>query len=198
MFKHRAWRAGSPTDQVNVRVGVVIVMLACAVALLGCGSSGGGGSVSGSSERTSSTGAEALKSPGQILAGASAALKSAHGYVMSGTLIDDGRQMRLEVVAAGAMSLKLALSAGGAQAELIDLPGAAYIRANSAFWKPRIGARAATIANHWIQVPPTNTQGVTSSLGRFAPATLARCLAEDHGTLTVAARRPLTAVRRSC
>jgi hypothetical protein len=84
--------------------------------------------------------------------------------------------------------LELALSGEGGRAELIALPNAAYVRANATFWKPRVGQRAATLANRWIQIPPAGAEAITASLGRFAPATLARCLVEDHGSLSVAGK----------
>jgi hypothetical protein len=63
-----------------------------------------------------------------------------------------------------------------------------FIRANAPFWASHVWARANQFANHWIQVPPVSGQSLTSSLGRLAPSTLARCLVEGHGALSVAGR----------
>jgi hypothetical protein len=67
-----------------------------------------------------------------------------------------------------------------------DVESQPPIRANAAYWTAHLGARGAALAERWIQVPPAHAQAFTSSLGRFAPATLSRCLSENHGTLTVA------------
>jgi hypothetical protein len=185
-------------DRVIKSCGVTAAVGACVVTLAACGSSGNGqpartsGSGASSTPAAQSSGSstqgEASKSAKQILADAAGALKTARGYVLQGTLTDQGRPVRLKVVAASAKSLELALSGGGANAELIALPNADYVRANAAFWRPRVGQHATTLANHWIEIPPAGAQGMTASLGRFAPGTLARCLAEDHGSLSVAGK----------
>jgi hypothetical protein len=178
--------------------GVTAVVGVCVVALAGCGSSGsghsantggsGGSSTPAAQSSGSSTQGEASKPAKQILADAAGAMKTVRGYVLQGTLTDKGRPVRLKVVAATGKSLEFALSGGGTDAEIIALPNAAYVRANAAFWRPRVGQHATTLANHWIQVPPAGVQSMTASLGRFAPATLARCLQEDHGSLSVAGK----------
>ena len=177
---------------------VTALACVCLGAVAGCGSGGnghpantsgsGGASSSAAQSSSASSQGEASKSAKQILADAAGALKNAHGYVLQGTLTDQGRQIQLKIVAASAKSLELELSGGGANAELIALPNADYVRANAAFWQPRVGQRAAAIANRWIQIPPAGAAGMTASLGRFAPATLARCLAEDHGSISVAGK----------
>jgi hypothetical protein len=182
----------------TTRNGVIVLACLCLGALAGCGSSGnehpantsgsGGASSSPAQSSSASSQGEASKSAKQILADAAGALKNAHGYVLHGTLTDEGRPIQLKIVAASAKSLELSLSGGGANAELIALPTADYVRANAAFWQPRVGQRAAAIANRWIQIPPAGAAGMTASLGRFAPATLARCLAEDHGDISVAGK----------
>ena len=103
-------------------------------------------------------------------------------------ITDDGHLVHIAIVAPDTNSLKLSISAHGANVEIITLPNAAYLRANAAFWRPKVGARADGLANRWLQVPPDNVRSVSATLGRFAPATLARCLAEDHGTLSIAGR----------
>jgi hypothetical protein len=63
------------------------------------------------------------------------------------------------------------------------VPGGLYVRGDSSFWTAHFGTRAAVLANHWLQVPATTK---LVELGLFAPGTMARCLQEGHGTLTVA------------
>jgi hypothetical protein len=175
--------------------GVTAMVGACLVTLAGCGSNGNpqpaktnGGAGSSNQATGSSNQGEASKSAKQILADAAGALKRARGYVLHGSLSADGRQVRLKVVAATGRSLEVAQSQAGANAELIALPNADYVRGNAAFWRPRVGQHAAALANHWIQIPSASAQGITASLGRFAPSTLARCLVEDHGSLSVAGK----------
>jgi hypothetical protein len=138
--------------------------------------------------RASADNGEATKSPKQIVADAAAALRAADGYAMQRTIAQNDQSLRLSVVAAHAASLELGLSVGGASVETIVLPAGSYIRGNTRFWLSHLGARAATLANRWIEVPPSDAQAITSALGHFAPATLSRCLAKDHGTLSLAGR----------
>jgi hypothetical protein len=185
-----------------MRIGcpAIVVVLGCSAMIAGCGSSGSQHTVktatsttsTASSVTTSSTASAATglasKSPNQILAAAAAALRGAHGYAMQGTLAEDHQRLRLELATTSSMALDLTFSIGDATAELIGLPSGSYIRANTTFWKSHAGAAAARLANHWIQVPSSNARAVTSSLGALAPATLARCLVEDHGTLSLAGK----------
>lgn len=72
---------------------------------------------------------------------------------------------------------------------VIVVPGAAYARGNAAFWVGQVGPSARQLANRWIQLPASAARAFTADLGPFAPATISRCLSEDHGTLTVAGKR---------
>jgi len=128
---------------------------------------------------------EASESPQQILADAAGALGNAHGYMLQGTLTQDSQSEWLKVVADSAGSLGATVSARGARVDIVALPTGSYIRANAAFWMAHAAARAAVLANRWIQVPPSDAQALTSLLGHLAPATLSRCLTEDHGTLSI-------------
>jgi hypothetical protein len=92
----------------------------------------------------------------------------------------------LAVVAPGPRSLQLTLSIAGATLEMAASPSASYVRGNATFWRAHLGGTASGLANRWIQVAPSTAQALTSTLGHFAPATVSRCLTEDHGTLTVA------------
>ncbi len=106
---------------------------------------------------------------------------------MQGTIAQSDRRVRLRLTTiTKPKSLDLAFAIGGSALELIDLPAAGYVRANASFLRAHGGARAAQLAGRWIQVPTANARTTTSSIGVFAPATLARCLAENHGTLSTA------------
>jgi hypothetical protein len=138
-----------------------------------------------SSSATSAANNEASKPPKQILADAAAALRNAHSYAMQGTITQNHQRLRLKLTTTSATSVDLAVSIANSMVQLIGLPSGSYVRGNVSFWTSQVGARAARLANRWIQVPPPDAHGVTSSLGALAPATLSRCLVEDHGTLSV-------------
>jgi hypothetical protein len=80
----------------------------------------------------------------------------------------------------------LTVSIGGASLEMIASPSASYVRGNATFWRTHLGGSASGLANRWIQVTLSTAQALTSTLGHFAPATVSRCLTEDHGTLSIA------------
>jgi hypothetical protein len=165
-----------------------IAVLGCLLAA-GCGSSGKSGSgTTGSAAVSSRSNGEASKPAKQVVADAAAALRGARGYVMQGRIMQNGQTLRVGVVAPSARSLQLTVATGGASLELIAVAGGSYVRGNATFWRAHLGSRGTAIANRWIQVPASSAQSFFSTLGHFAPATLSRCLAEDHGTLTVAGR----------
>lgn len=171
-----------------------------AFAVGGCGSSGHASSGGAGGSRPSSSGGaagasggsggngEASKSAKQILADAATALRDANGYVLRAAMIQNGRHVLMRVASAGAGDVEVGFATGNANAEMIGSPTGYFIRANAPFWAAHASARASVLANHWIQVPPADAQGFTSTLGHFAPATLARCLGEGHGTLSVVGR----------
>ena len=103
-------------------------------------------------------------------------------------MMQSGQPLDFKLATAGANSVELSLSAGPSVAEIMDVPAGSFLRGSAAFWAAHLGPRGELLANRWVQVPPTTAQTFNSQLGRFAPATLARCLVEDHGTLSVAGR----------
>jgi hypothetical protein len=183
---------------------ITVLALGCLTALAACGSSGSQTATKTASSATSTPSAatatatgsstaaaavtEASKPPNEILSDMAAALRDAHGYAMQGTITQDRQRLRLKLTTTSATSVDLAFAIGDATAELIGVPGASYIRGNTAFWRSQAAPRLARLANHWIEVPSSNARSLTSSLGSLAPATLAHCLIEDHGTLTLVGR----------
>jgi hypothetical protein len=153
-----------------------------ALLLAACGSSSSSQS-NGKASATAGNGV-ASKAPAQIVAAAQSALRSANGFVATGTLTQSGQATRLEIVEAGTSKLEVQLNGSGKSAEIIVLPGAGYVRANLAFWSAQAGAAAATLANRWIELPATASRQLTSSLGHLAPGTLSKCLGENLGTLS--------------
>jgi hypothetical protein len=136
----------------------------------------------------SATTNESSKRPDQILADAAAALRAAYGYAMQATAIQSGQRLQIRLVTTSATSLELLLAANGSTVGLITLPNASYIRGNGSFRTAHGAPDAARLADRWLQVPFSNARSVASSLGPLAPATLPRCLVEDHGTLSLAGR----------
>jgi hypothetical protein len=156
-------------------VGGVVALLLAACGSSGSSSSGNGAGGSG----------VASKSPAEIVAAAQTALRAASGFVVTGTLTQGGQPMRLQIVDGGTSKIEVQLSGSGRNAEIIVLPGAGYVRANAAFWTAQAGAaKAASLANRWIELPATSSQQLTATLGPLAPSTLATCLGENLGALS--------------
>lgn len=131
------------------------------------------------------------RSPRSILAAAARALRAANGYAMHADLRQSAQRTLIALTSSGGRTVDATLATAGTVTEVINLPGASYLRGNDAFWRAQAGksqaarARAAKLANHWLQVPTSGAHSVTRSLGSLAPGTLARCLTEDHGTLSI-------------
>lgn len=174
-------------------------MLGCTALIAGCGSGTShdahgpssatvSRSASPAASASASAGSENGKSPKQIVIDASAALRNAHGFEMQGSIVEGRLRASINLIAAPSSSTDLRLTLGGTSAELIDARGGDFIRANGAFWAQHVGARAARLADRWIEIPTTSGRSFAASLGSLAPNALARCLAEDHGSLSAAGR----------
>lgn len=124
---------------------------------------------------------EASKRPKQILADAASALRAASGFELQGTQSVRGKTVRISELASG-HSLDLGVKTGIAAYELLRVPTGFYVRANASFWRQHLGARGVVLADRWIQ---RSSPALSSVLTDFAPATLARCLTDDTGTLSI-------------
>jgi hypothetical protein len=68
---------------------------------------------------------------------------------------------------------------------MIVVSGIGYVRANNAFWAVHAGPTAARLlADRWVELPASVSSRITSSFGEFRPQVMARCLGENHGTLS--------------
>lgn len=120
---------------------------------------------------------------------------------MSADLVQDRSRTRIALTTTGRHTFDATLTVGHATFDVIDVSGRAYLRGDKAFWQLHAGsgtsarARAARLAGHWLQVPATGHNSVTKSLGTLSPGTLARCLTEDHGTLSIAGHATVGGVR---
>lgn len=130
---------------------------------------------------------DASKNPARVLRDVSAAIRSAHSFVMEGSLTVAGKRTALRLVYQSPTSLEFDLASDGADASMIVLPDIGYIRANEAFWTAEgAGARGALLADRWAPVPVANTRALSSSLGKLSPSVLSRCILEGNGRLTMA------------
>jgi hypothetical protein len=125
---------------------------------------------------------EASKSPKQIVADAASALPAASGFDLRAAERVGGKTTQVRVLASP-HSLEFGASSGTASYEVLKVPAGLYARGSASFWRQHLGARGAVLADRWIHGSSTT---LSSELRQFAPATLARCLTEDNGTLSIA------------
>ena len=123
--------------------------------------------------------------PQQILAASAAAIGQVHGYELDGVTTRNHLADRFQLITSPSSSLELSASVGTSAYQVLRVTGAFYVRANLNFWRQKLGARAGILADRWIQVPASSMRASLSQVRHFAPATIGRCLLEDHGTLTV-------------
>lgn len=137
---------------------------------------------------------EQSQPPTRILADAAAALRSAGGFAMQGTLTDNGQTIAIAVAAHSDRSLELVLANGPASARVLLTGAGAYMSGSAAFWRAQIGPQAESLAGHWYVIPAGRAERLAAQFGDFAPDRLARCLGEDHGTLSLAGRTSVDGV----
>jgi hypothetical protein len=164
-----------------------VAAVGCVVVIAGCGSSSPA-STSRSSRSTTSTSTQSAlgKSPKQLVADASIALRQAHGFTVQGSIVQGAHRVELKIAETSATTIRLSIVAGKTSEQLVRVPGGSYFRANRTFWAVHRSPQAAQLANRWIELPMATSRSFTASLGALAPDTLARCLTEDHGTLSIA------------
>ena len=139
--------------------------------------------------------------PAAVLADAARALRGAGGYAMRADLTQDHRRLMVALTTSSRNAFDATVTTGGLVTEVIRAGGGSFLRANATFWRVHAGgaadarARADRLANHWFQVPASNSGSVTALLGSLAPGTLARCLTEDHGRLSVAGHATIAGTR---
>ena len=139
----------------------------------------------GSSAPAKSNG-EAAKPPAQILLDAAAALRSAGTYVLQGSLTQGSTRTAVKLTVGGPASFDFVFTKGPGTAEFIQLPGAEYVRANAAFWRSLSPLVASRFAQRWVRISPASVHGLSTTLSRYSPGTLGRCLASHRGTLSIA------------
>lgn len=144
----------------------------------------------------------AERSPRAILRAAAHALRRVGNYSMRADLRQHGTRTIVDLSAVSQHRYEAATTVGRTSFELIVLSGTVYLRANVRFWRGHAGhsaaarSRARRLANRWLRLPAADGRSIAGSLGTLAPGTLARCLTEDHGRLTVERRRLIIDHRR--
>lgn len=145
----------------------------------------------------------AARSPHVILQAAARALRRVGNYSMRADLRQNGTRTIVDLSAISRRRYEASTTVGRTSFELIVLSGTVYLRGNARFWHGQAQgsaaarSRARRLAGRWLRLPASDGRSITRSLGTLAPGTLARCLTEDHGRLTVERRRPIVDHRRA-
>ena len=143
------------------------------------------------------------RSPRAVLRASADALRHVHSYSMHAVLRQNGVRTVVNLSAASNHRYVASTTVGRSSFELIVLSPRVYLHANRRFWLNQAGrsaaarARARRLAGRWLTLPSRSGRSLTHSLGTLAPGTLARCLTEDHGRLTIEGRRPIVGHRRA-
>jgi hypothetical protein len=159
--------------EVGVRARLAALALVPAATALGCGGS------------SSDTNGEASKPAQQIVSDAAAAVERVHSLHMQGKQALGNEPTALEADLEPPAKVSLSFDQRGGNASIIAINGAVYIKANAAYWKKqKVGRAAETLAGKWFKSPTSAAQfqNLTRNLD---VATVGRCLARDHGTLSV-------------
>jgi hypothetical protein len=153
--------------------------------------SGSGGAAVAPQAQHKHRAALAGRSGQAILRAAAGALRRVHSYSMHAVLRQNGQRSVVNLAAASNHRYVASTKIGRSSFELIVLSHRVYLQANQRFWLNQSGhskaarSRARRLADHWLALPGHSGRSLTHSLGTLAPGTLARCLTEDHGRLTV-------------
>lgn len=121
-----------------------------------------------------------------------AALSGIEGYALRATNTSGGQTLAVDVAYRAATAWRFSLHAGSLSWDAIVLGRTGYFRASLEYWMSHGGASAAKLAGHWLEVTAGTLQSTRTSLGGlFSPDTIARCMAEDHGTLSLVGRETI-------
>lgn len=159
--------------QVHLRPRIPALAVAVlAATLAGCGSSSPAGN------------GLASKSPTQILAAAKAAATAAATVHVSGSIVNEGKPISLDMELEAGKGGKGSIALEGLAIQLIQLNGTVYIKGSDAFYSHVAGAAAAQLLRgKWLKAPAAS--GNFSSLASLTDLTkLIGSTLEAHGTLT--------------
>lgn len=105
---------------------------------------------SSSSSSSSSGGNEAGKTSTQVLADAKSALFNAKSVHISGTVLQQGKQQKLDLRFEG-NNTSGTETTSGLVVNIVKIGSTAYIKAPAAFWTKTAGSKAAGLAGKWIK-----------------------------------------------
>lgn len=160
-----------------------IVALACAVALVAALAGCGGSSSDGNGV--------ASKSPTEIVAAAKTAADSASSVHVTGSIVNAGSTIALDMELLRGTGGRGKLSQNGLSFELVEIDNSVYIKGSPAFYRHFAGAAAAQLLQgKWLKAPANAgsfaTLGSLTDLRKLLDSTLA-----SHGSL---AKGPTTKV----
>ncbi len=139
----------------------------------GCGGGGGGAKSNG----------EATKSAAQVVADAEAAAVSAGAVHVSGSIVDAGQPLTLDLQLVKDKGGKGTMSESGLSFDLVRVGDTAYIQGSDAFWKKFGGSAAATLFHgKWLK--GSATTGDLAALTQLTDISkLFKAALGGHGTL---------------
>jgi hypothetical protein len=164
----------------------IVIMLAAAFAVGGCGAGDDSESVGSQSAVAAQDGQASANS---VVEGAARELARVQSYHVSGRLEEDGKSMRLSGDLLPNGFGRLTVDMGDRRMELVLLEEGVYLKANAAFWIASTGAGVPKaviqrLSGRWVEqdAPDGAITGILDVLG---PRRLAACLQGGTGTLTL-------------
>jgi hypothetical protein len=126
----------------------------------------------------------ASKTPSEIMAAAKAAANSAATAHVSGSIVDGGKSISIDLELEAGKGGMGTISLGGLSVRTIQINGTVYIKGSEAFYSQLAGARAAhVLRGKWLKAPASdgNFSALASltDLDKLIDATL-----ESHGSLS--------------
>ncbi|MCW3040788.1 MAG: hypothetical protein JWM31_2693 [Solirubrobacterales bacterium] len=164
----------------------VLAVVFASSGLAACGG-GGSGSGAGGSPAGGPTAAQVL------LKRTAAALRRIHSYRASGVSVDrDGRGTLLADVSDDGRLRTTSRSTRDGTLSLIIIGTATYARGDRRYWLRGGGAQgqaaADAFAGRWVKTPPSFGTPLLKTVKQLQPKTLAHCLPQDLGTLSLESR----------
>lgn len=112
------------------------------------------------------TNGEADKPAAQVVADAQRAATSARSVHVSGSIVDDGRPLTLDLELARGKGGKGTMSEGGLRFDIVRVGSTAYIKGSNAFLRQFAGPAAQLLRGRWLKGPTGKGE-----LGALAPLT---------------------------
>lgn len=148
------------------------LMMLPVLALAACGGSS-----------SSSGNGEASKAPNQILSDAVNAAQSASSVRVSGSIVDGGQPVAVDLKLVNGRGGTGSMTIQGAPVQIIDVNNTLYLKGSDAFWSKAGGGSAVVKLLHgkWLKAPASGNYGSLASLTSMH--TLFSQLLTGHGSL---------------